>query len=54
MVFLDKLFGLEELPQMSHLPQTGAHENGELSNGPPEDALIGRFTSSSEALLSKL
>ena len=48
---LDQLLGLEETLEVSHLP--GAHDEQDacLSEGPPEDPLVGALAGLSEPLL---
>jgi hypothetical protein len=51
---LNKLFSLKELLEMSHLPEARHDQNAQLSDTPPEDALICRLTCGSESLFSIL
>ena len=38
-IYLHKLLGLEELLQVAHLSHARDDQNGQLADGPPEDAL---------------
>ena len=51
-IHLHKLLGLEELLQVAHLPHARDDQNGQLADGPPEDALVGGLAGGAEALLA--
>uniref|UniRef100_A0A8D8S0K7 Uncharacterized protein n=1 Tax=Cacopsylla melanoneura TaxID=428564 RepID=A0A8D8S0K7_9HEMI len=47
-----QFLGFEETLQMSHLPNSHTHENTQLSERPPEHALIGTLTGYTEPFFS--
>lgn len=51
---LHQFLGLKEALQMLHLPNTSDDEDDRLSNGPPENTLVGALTRHAKALLTIL
>lgn len=51
---LHQLLGLKEAFQVTHLPDSSEEEDGCLSNGPPQDPLVGALTGETEALFTIL
>lgn len=51
---LNQLLGLKEALQVLHLPDAGDDEDERLSDGPPEDALVGALARHAEPLLTIL
>lgn len=51
---LHQLLGLEEALQVPHLPDAGDDEDEGLSDGPPENALVGALARHAKALLAVL
>lgn len=48
---LHQLLGLEEALEMLHLPNAGDDEDERLSDGPPQDALVGALARHAKTLL---
>lgn len=51
---LNQFFGFKEAFQVPHLPDPGDDEDEGLSDGPPEDALVGALARHAEPLLPVL
>lgn len=51
---LNQFLGLKEALEMLHLPNAGEQEDEGLSDGPPQDALVGALARHAETLLSIL
>lgn len=51
---LNQFLGLKEALEMLHLPNAGEDEDEGLSDGPPQDALVGALARHAETLLSIL
>lgn len=51
---LNQFLGLKEALEMLHLPNAGEDEDERLSDGPPQDALVGALTRHAKTLLSIL
>lgn len=51
---LNQFLGLKEALEMLHLPNAGEDEDERLSDGPPQDALVGALARHAETLLSIL
>lgn len=51
---LNQFLGFEEAFQVLHLPNSSNDEDERLSNGPPEDTLVGALTRHTETLLAIL
>ncbi|TKR69866.1 hypothetical protein L596_021961 [Steinernema carpocapsae] len=49
---LDELLGFEESLEMTHLPGTGDDQDGDLRDGPPQDAGVGALGGLTEALFA--
>lgn len=51
-VQLHQFLGLEEALEVLHLPDAGDDEDERLSDGPPQDALVGALAGHAESLLA--
>ena len=51
---LHQLLGLKETLEMTHLPDASEDEDDSLSDGPPQDPLVGALTDQTEALFTIL
>lgn len=51
---LHQLLGLKEALEMPHLPDASEDEDDGLSDGPPQDPLVGALTGQTEALFTIL
>lgn len=51
---LHQLLGLKEALEVTHLPDASEDEDGGLSDGPPQDSLVGALTDQTEALFTIL
>lgn len=51
---LHQLLGLKEALEVTHLPDASENEDDSLSDGPPQDPLVGALTSQTEALFTIL
>lgn len=51
---LHQFLGLKEAFEMLHLPNTSDDEDERLSNGPPQDTLVGALARHAKAFLSIL
>lgn len=51
---LHQLLGLKEALEVTHLPDASEDEDDGLSDGPPQDPLVGALTDQTEALFTIL
>lgn len=51
---LHQLLGLKEALEVTHLPDASEDENDGLSDGPPQDPLVGALTGQTKALFPVL
>lgn len=49
---LHQLLGLKEALEVTHLPDASEDEDDSLSDGPPQDPLVGALTDQTEALFT--
>lgn len=51
---LHQLLGFKEALEVTHLPDASEDEDDSLSNGPPQDSLVGALTGQTEAFFTIL